>query len=263
MKPLKYTMYLTVAAALTVAVNVSAGEKAIANPALSVLSTAASADQPARAADLVAHADAKLLKQTTIDVVKAAVGLNPAAAPSIVSSIANASPEMAATASATAVAMVPNQAVAIAKAAAAAAPEKAGAIVEAICRVVPSNYQKVANAVAEVVPGAGKEILAGIAAAIPELKNAINQTLAAYNGAIPSVSTVLTHVAQTAKSTEIAALSAGTPTSPLGGSSPGTPVILPQGPSFVPPQVPIVTSPVINPTNGTPAPPGGHNYSSP
>jgi hypothetical protein len=263
MKSLKYTMYLTVAVALTVAVNVGAGEKAIANPALSVLSTATSAELPAKAADLVAHADVKTLKQTAIDVVKAAVGLNPAAAPAIVSSIAQASPDMAATASATAVALVPNQAIAIARAAAAAAPTKAGAIVEAICRVVPSNYQKVANAVAEVVPGASKEILAGIAAAIPQLKNAIDQTLAGYGGNIPLVSTVLTQVAQIASPT-IATLPLRTPESSPGGSTPPTPVVLPQGPSAGPPQVPISgTPPVHDPGTGTPAPPGGHNYSGP
>src|ERR1039458_2058316 len=108
MKSLKRTMFLTVAVALTVAVNVGAVEKTSASPALGVLSTATSAELPAKAAELVAQADAKTLKQTTIEVVKAAVGLNPAAAPAIVGSIAQASPAMAATAAATAVQLVPN-----------------------------------------------------------------------------------------------------------------------------------------------------------
>ena len=209
----------------------------------------------------MAQADAKNLKETTIDVVKAAVGLNPAAAPAIVGSIAQAVPAMAATASATAVQLVPNQVLLIARAAAAAAPAKAGAIVESICRVLPAQYQKVAAAVAEVVPGAGKDILAGIAAAIPNLKSAINQALADYKGDVPSVSAVLTQVAQTENSMNIAAFSAGTPASSAGGSSPATPAILPQGPSAAPPQVPIVTSPVLNPNTGTPG--QGHNYSAP
>jgi hypothetical protein len=158
---------------------------------------------------------------------------------------------MTAIASATAVALVPNQAVVIARAAASAVPAKAGAIVEAICRVVPADYQKVAAAVAEVVPGASKEILAGIAAAIPKLKNAIYQTLASYDGKIPSVTTVLTQVTQI----ENSAL-AGTPAAENLSS--------PRGPSPVPPQVPISgTPPVINPGSGTQAPAGGHNYSSP
>ena len=263
MNSLKHTIILTVAVALTMAFEASAGENVSTSPVLGVLSTATAAELPAKAADLVAHADAKTLKQTTIEVVKAAVGLNPAAAPAIVGGIAQASPEMAATAAATAVALVPNEAVVIARAAAAAAPAKAGAIVEAICRVQPANYQKVADAVAEVVPGAGRDILAGVAAAIPQLKNAINQALASYNGRVPSVSTVLTQVAQTGNSTTISALAAGASAGSLGGSSLGTPVILPQGPTIVPPQVPVVTSPVINPTNGVPAPPGGHNYSAP
>ena len=261
MKSLKYAMFITVTVALTVAVNAGARENTSTSPALAVLSTATSAELPAKAAELVAQADAKNLKETTIDVVKAAVGLNPAAAPAIVGSIAQAVPVMAATASATAVQLVPNQVLLIARAAAAAAPAKAGAIVESICRVLPAQYQKVAEVVAEVVPGAGKDILAGIAAAIPNLKSAINQALADYKGDVPSVSAVLTQVAQTENSMNIAAFSAGTPASSAGGSSPATPAILPQGPSVQPPQVPIVTSPVLNPNTGTPG--QGHNYSAP
>ncbi len=186
--------------ALATASKATASDNNSANPSLGVLTTATFAELPAKAGALVAQADAKTLKQTTIDVVKAAVGLNPAAAPAIVENIAKTSPAMTAIAAATAVALVPNQAVVIARAAATAVPAKAGAIVEAICRVVPADYQKVAMAVAEVVPGANKEILAGIAAAIPELKNSINQILVTYGSNIPPMSLVLPQLSQPAAS---------------------------------------------------------------
>lgn len=244
-------MFLTVAVALAMAIKVSAGDNTSASPSLGVLTTVTSAELPAKAGELVSQADAKTLKQTTIDVVKAAVGLNPAAAPAIVGSIAQVSPTMTATAAATAVALVPNQAVVIARAAASAAPAKAGAIVEAICRVLPADYQKVAVAVAEVIPGAGEQILAGVTAAIPELKMAVSQTLASYDSKIPSVAIVLTQVAQIENST-LAATPMGSPD-------------MPRGPSAVPPQVPIsgTLPPPLNPNTGTPVPPGGHNYSAP
>src|ERR1035437_1229922 len=117
MKLLKFTVCLTAAVALALAVKVSAGETSGANPFLGNLSTATAAELPAKAAELVAKAEVKKLKQTTVDVVKAAVGLNPAAAPAIVGSIAQASPDMAGTAAASSVVLVPNQAVAIARAA--------------------------------------------------------------------------------------------------------------------------------------------------
>ena len=140
MKTLKNVVVFAAALALATAVNVRAGETA--SPTLEVLSGATAVELPAKAAQLVTQADAKHLKQTTIDVVKAAVGLNPAAAAAIVGSIAKASPEMAATAASTAVSLVPNQAVAIARAAASAAPVKAGQIVDAICRALPVAYQE-------------------------------------------------------------------------------------------------------------------------
>jgi hypothetical protein len=178
MKILKITM--SVAAAMLALTLVSrAGDTPKANPFLAVLSTTTQAELPAKAADLVAQADAKQQQQTTIDVVKAAVGLNPAAAAVIVGSIAQTTPAMAAIAAGTAAGLVPNQAATIARAAAAAAPQQAGKIVEAICRVLPAAYAEVAEAVADVVPGAGKEILAGVSAAIPALKGPIDKVLLA------------------------------------------------------------------------------------
>jgi hypothetical protein len=268
MKSLKFTMAFTVMVALMLTVKLVAGENASDNQIFAKLSSVTSAELPAAAAELIKQSAAEDLKLTTIAVVKAAVGLNPAAAPVIVGSIAQSTPEMSGIAAATAVALVPNQMVAIAQAAAAAAPSKAGLIVEAICRVLPANYRTVAETVANIVPGADKEILAGIVAAIPELQGNINQALATYNGKMPSLNAVLSQAAQIQSASGTLALSAGTRLGVSAGSPVGTPVIpvtsLPQGPSPAPPQVPISTTPpVINPSSGTTAPGGGHDYTSP
>ena len=249
---LKYTTTLAVAGSLMLAANVSVAENTGSAPFSAILTTATSAELPAKAAELVTQADAKNLKQTTIEVVKAAVGLNPAAAPAIVGSIAAATPASAGIAAATAAALVPNQVNAIARAAAAAAPTKAGAIVEAICRVMPTAYQSVATTVAQVVPGAGKEILAGIAAAIPGLKNVISQTLASFDGQIPSVSAVLAQVAQSADAATVTAQNTD------GSSS------LPHGPSVAPPVVTPSGTPTPLPGTGGVIPLGdGRGYSAP
>lgn len=249
MKNLKYTLPLAMALALTMTVPANAGESGNANKYTAILVAATSAEMPAKAAFLVSQADARHLEQTTIAVVKAAVGLNPAAAPTIVGTIAKAEPSMAATAAATAVALVPHMAAAIARAAAVTAPKQAGAIVEAICRVAPATYPNVATAVSEVVPGAAKEIMAGIAAAIPELKDPIHQTMAGYNDAnLPSVP-VLVYGFSPAPSALVAASPAFTGSS---ASSSFTPITaLPMGPGggnpgtgYIPPP------PTYNPTNG-------------
>jgi hypothetical protein len=241
MKILKITM--SVAAAMLALTLVSrAGDTPKANPFLAVLSTTTQAELPAKAADLVAQADAKQQQQTTIDVVKAAVGLNPAAAAVIVGSIAQTTPAMAAIAAGTAAGLVPNQAATIARTAAVAAPQQAGKIVEAICRVLPAAYAEVAEAVADVVPGAGKEILAGVSAAIPALKGPIDKVLLAGNGGVASVYAVLTQVESTQPS-----VSSGVGVAPV----------------IKPPSVPPPVNPVnLNPGSGTPVPPGGRNYST-
>jgi hypothetical protein len=185
------------AVALVATLKLCAGDAPAANPFFGTLSTVSPAELPAKAAELVSQADAKNRVETTINVVKAAVGLNPAAAAAIVGTIALSTPEMASVAAATAVKLVPNQAIAIARAAAAAAPSQAGKIVEAVCRVVPSAYQEVANAVAGVAPGEGKAILAGVSAAIPVLQDPINKVLISNNGGNPSVSDVLGQVSTT------------------------------------------------------------------
>ena len=241
MKAIKFSILL--AAALATAVSASA------NSFLPALSAVSSAELPAKAAALISQADAKNLQQTTIDVVKAAVGLNPAAVAEVVASIARTSPDMAATAAGTAVGLVPNQAATIARAAAAAAPAQAGKIVAAICRVAPNDYKDVADAVAEVVPGAGKDILNGLSIAMPQLKDLIAQVLAEYNGKVPSVSEALNQISAADNS----------PTTASADDSP-----LPRGPSVGAPPTPPSGTPVsIDPGSGGEVPSGGRGYASP
>ena len=181
------------AVALFAAVGLRASDTPAANPFFGTLSTVSPAELPSASAELVAQADSKNLLETTVNVVKAAVGLNPAAAAAIVGTIAQSTPKMASVAAATAVALVPSQAVAIARAAAAAAPSEAGKIVEAVCRVVPAAFKDVASAVAGVVPNAGSAILAGITNAIPSLQGPIGKALASY-GVNPPVSPILNQI---------------------------------------------------------------------
>jgi hypothetical protein len=187
MKYLKNTVIVIAAVACASVISASAGQPSATNPYLAGLSTVSSAELPGRAADLVSQASAKQAQETTIEVVNAAVSLNPAAGPAIVGTISKSVPDMAAIAASTAASMEPDQASAIAGAAAAAAPSEAAQIVEAVCRACPAAYQSVAIAVANAVPGKDKEILASVAAAIPSLKDLIDQQLAAGNPSVANL----------------------------------------------------------------------------
>jgi hypothetical protein len=255
MKTSKFTMSAA-AVVLALTLTARAGDTPAANPFLPVLSTTTQAELPAKAADLVAQAKAKQQQQTTIDVVKAAVGLNPAAAAAIVGSIAQKTPAMAAIAASTAAGLVPNQAATIARVAAAAAPQQAGKIVEAVCRALPATYAEVAGAVADVVPGAGKEILAGVSAAIPVFKGPIDKVLLAGKDGVPSVNAVLEQV----KRTELlVSFRAG-----ADGIILGPPVPLIVNPVINPPYLPPPPSPVnLDPGSGGQVPIGGRNYAYP
>jgi len=252
MKISKITM-TAAAAMLAMALVVRAGDTSAASPFLTILSTATQAELPAKAADLVAKANAGQQQQTTIDVVKAAVGLNPAAVAAIVGSIAQTTPAMAAVAAGTAASLVPNEATTIARAAAAAAPQQAGKIVEAICRVLPTAYAEVAGAVADVVPAAGKDILNGVSTAIPALAEPIHSALVNDKGDMPSVSAILGQVKSTELSVNLPAAGAGGPITSAGIN----PVVNP--PYVAPPSSP--TS--LSPGSGGQVPPNGRNYANP
>lgn len=235
------------AVALVATAKLLAGDAPAANPFFGTLSTVNPAELPAKSAELVLQADAKTRLETTVNVVKAAVGLNPAAAAAIVGTIAQSAPEAAAVAAATAAALVPDQAAAIARAAAAAAPSKAGKIVEAVARVVPSAFKEVANAVAGVAPGEGKAILAGLSAAIPSLQEPIARIMAGSGAANPSVSDVVGQISPVE----------------MAGALKGSTAIAPAfqtGPPFVPPPP---SPPTLGAGNGGKVQDGSRNYSGP
>jgi hypothetical protein len=237
---------LVMAVALVATAKLLAGDTPAANPFFGTLSTVNPAELPAKSAELVLHADAKNRLETAANVVKAAVGLNPAAAAAIVGTIAQSAPEAASVAAATAAALVPDQAAAIARAAAAAAPSQAGKIVEAVSRVVPSAFKAVANAVAGVAPGEGKAILTGLSAAIPSLQEPIAKIVAGSNGGNPSVSDVLPLLPVPITT----GLKGPLAITPAGG----------HGPPYVPP---VNNPPNLNPGNGGQVPTGGRNYDGP
>jgi hypothetical protein len=250
MKTLNKSLFFSIIVAVGLITKANAGDTSSApNAFLSVLSTATAAELPAKSADLVSQSTVKQQKDTTIAVVQAAVGLNPAAAPEIVAAIAKEVPDMAATAAATAAGLVPGQAAAIARVAAVAAPSQAGQIVEAVCRTTPQAYQQVAEAVAGAVPGSDKKILTAIAAAIPSLQGPINQVLASNKGAsVPSVTSVLPEIKTTQTVNTPITLAA------FGNGSIG----------FGPPFTPSPGSHTdLNPGTGGTVPTGGRNYASP
>jgi hypothetical protein len=266
-KSMKKTTTFALSVAVLVASLSFAKGAPIANPFTEVLASVPSAELPAKAADVVQHAKNRQRTDATADVVKAALGINPAAAPAVVSSIASAIPTMASIAAGVAATEQPKQAAAIAKAAAAAAPAQARKIVLAVCRAVPNAYRDVAIAVAQVVPTANKEILSGVAAAIPGLKPYIDQAMVGFAGNAPSVTSVLDQagkLAQAAPASGSAAplattASAANSSTPIAEGPTGV-----RGPAVGPPYIPLSTAPTnvaVITTNVVP--PGGRSYARP
>lgn len=248
---MKRIISIVLSVAFAVACNSFGKDAPKANPFKETLAAVPAAELPAKAADLVLQAKARARRTVTVNVVKAAVGINPAAAPAIVGAIARAVPEMASVAAGAAAVEQPKQASAIAKAAAAAAPSQAGEIVMAVCRAVPSAYQEIAVAVSQAVQGEDKEIVTAVGYGVPHLKRPIEKAMAGYGGNVPSVADTLS------QATRISQAQLGAPTV-LGGAS------MARGPAVGPPYVPLS----VTPTNVTPGgsgevPPGGRNYAAP
>ena len=219
------------------------------NPFKKTLAAVPSMELPAKATSLVLQAKPLARQDVTINVVKAAVGINPVAAPAIAGAIARAMPELASVAAGVAASEQPKQAAAIAKAAAAAAPSKAGPIVIAVCQAVPSAYRDIAVAVSQVVPGAAREILNAVASALPNLRLPIEQALAGYAGNVPSVADTLSLAANTLQSSTIS----DTVSSAMA-----------RGPAVGPPYIPLSTTPVnVTPGTSGQVPTGGRNYAAP
>ena len=241
------------------------------NPFKQVLSSVPAAELPAQAADLVLKANSQEQATITADVVRAAVGLKPAAAPAIVAAIAKKVPDMAPVAAGVAATEQPKQAAAIAKAAAAAAPEQVRGIVLAVCRAVPNEYRSIAAAVSKALPNASEKILDAVASAFPELRLYIRQTLVAYGGNVASVPAVLDQAARlTQQATTTASpnltMSPRAPVNPPAPAGPSVtmPAPLARGPSVGPPYLPLTTTPTnVTPGTAGPVPAGGRNYAAP
>ena len=257
---MKRTTSILLSVAFLVAGNCFAKDAPKANPFNKILTAVPAAELPAKAAELVSQAKAADRREATTNVVKAALSINPAAAPAIVGAIARAVPEMASIAAGTAAAEQPKQAAAIAKAAAAAAPLQAGAIVEAVCRAVPREYRSIAIAVSQVAPEAGQEIVNGVTSAVPGLKPSIEKVLAGYGGNVPSVAVTLDQAAQATVVSET-----GTPTVPTSAAS-GVMrgASMARGPAVGPPYIPLTTTPTaVTPGTSGQVPGGGRNYAAP
>ena len=215
------------------------------------LAAVPAAELPAKSADLVLQAKARARRTVTVNVVKAAVGINPAAAPAIVGAIARVVPEMASVAAGTAAAEQPKQASAIAKAAAAAAPSNAGEIVMAVCREVPNAYQEIAVAVSQALPDASKEIVDGVGLGVPHLKRPIEKAMAGYSGNVPSVADTLSQAEKISQAQR-------TFPTVLGGGS------MARGPVVAPPYIPLSQTPTnVTPGTSGEVPTGGRNYAQP
>jgi hypothetical protein len=244
------------------------------NPLKDVLLTVPAAELPAKAADVVSQAKGRDRAATTANAVKAAIEINPAAAPAIVGAIAAKVPEMASTAAGVAAAEQPKQAAAVAKAAAAAAPSQARQIVLAVCRAAPNAYRGIAAAVSQAVPSANKAILNAVAAALPDLKPYIEKAVLALGGNVSSVPTVLDRAASMAR-TATASGPALTPVARVDSSASqptianptaaGTPVApLARGPAVGPPYIPLITTPTnVTPGGSGEVPVDGRDYAAP
>jgi hypothetical protein len=257
---MKFIICILLTAALLVAGNSFATDAPKANPFTKVLTAVPAVELPAKAADLVSQAKTRARHAATVSVVKAALGINPAAAPAIVGAIARAVPEMAAIAAGTAAAEQPKQASVIAKAAAAAAPEQAGAIVEAVCRAVPNEYRNIATTVSQAVPGAGESIVKAVGSALPGQKPSIESMLAGYGGNVLSVAVTLDQAAQVKAAPGTAY--------PTVASTPSTPMMrgasLARGPASAPPYIPLSVTPTNVTSGGSgEVPGGGRNYAAP
>lgn len=198
---------------------------------------------PAKAAKLVVAAQGKDRSQATEAITKAAVELNPVAAPMTVSSVCKLSPDMAPVVASAAAALQPKQMRAIAKAAAAAAPSQALKIVAALCKSAPKSYKDIAGGVSEAVRGMDSAIIAAVVDTIPTLKPfyvRATQSFASVKNTAPSASLFFTQVE---RDMEIAAKSLQTTTETLvaQGVPPTQLTQLPQPPA--PPLAPVIQPP--------------------
>jgi hypothetical protein len=194
---------------------------------------------PITASAIIKAAKPSVRAVVVSNVVSIAVGINPAAAPLIVSAVAQAAPETVAVAVEAAVFEQPAQASKIARAAVAIVPARAAEIVLAASRAAPREYKEVAITAARLAPAAARDILKAVSSFKPELKTYIDMEIAGTPQEIPSVRWCL----EQAEASAIANRAGPGRVGPL-------PENLPRG----------TTS---KPTHGDDNPPGGRNYARP
>jgi hypothetical protein len=194
---------------LSLASGLAAGQVAFASGTADVskaLVGASAVDLPGKAADVLAKAPAADKAGVAVAAVKAAVKMNPAITPEIVSALARVNPDTAPVVAVTAVTLQHKQIGMITKAATAAVPAQAVKIVAALLKEFPKDYGVIAIAASEGAPTASREILAVVAKAVPSLQafvqsDASNSDVALLvnqavvsdaNGAIPQPTTPAT-----------------------------------------------------------------------
>ena len=258
MKKIQGTSVCIIMAMMLGVITIQASDNKDSSASFGALSKATQIELPAKAAELIVQSAPKNRQKITVDVVKSAVGLNPAAAPAIVASIAKASPVTAAVAAATAASLVPDQVLEIARVAAVAAPEKAGEIVAAVVRVCPKLYKEIATVVAAEVPSKSRDILVGLSSAIPMIQAPLNKVLTGYAaGSVPTVSTVL---AQIPTIQGLPTVASTTPTTTTPTTTPDSALIAP--PTYGSPYVNPSGSHInLDPGSGSTVPTNGRSYS--
>ncbi len=214
------------------------------------LSKVATAEVPAKAAEIVTKTKRADRDKIAAEVIKAVFKAHPTITVATVGMISTKSPESAPAAAAAAANLQPKQAGLIARAAAAAAPAQAGAIVKAVCKVVP-NHREVALAVADAAPEATLDIIEALGELQPEVKARLDLAVASFSGKVPSVAAVLYR----ANTGNAASVAGGTPTALASTGS--------RGPSVSAPYLPLLGTPTYVPPTGGVVPPGGRDYAAP
>lgn len=142
------------------------------------LASSSITELPAKAAGLVANAAPAERNGVAMEVVRAAVQMNPASVVAIVSAVAHENPANASSAALAASTLQPNRIGLITKAAAAAAPAQTARIVAALIKQFPKEYGVISSAAVAGAPLASREVLTVVGANIPALRPSIQASLA-------------------------------------------------------------------------------------
>jgi predicted metal-dependent enzyme (double-stranded beta helix superfamily) len=188
------TINLISGVALVAGLAVSPGAFASNSPDVTkALADSTALELPTRAANLVAIASPIDRQHVAVTVVKAAIGMNPNATVSIVSTMSFKNPSVAPTIAVTAATLQHKRIGLITKAAIAGAPSEVLKIVAALLKEFPQDYYAVAVAAAESAPASGREILLLVADSVPSLQYSIQSAIAgiAPNSAVVPVQAIL------------------------------------------------------------------------